>query len=516
MGREQKGIGMMRFAFRVDSSSIIGTGHLMRCLTLANALRDFGFECYFICRDYNCSSSERILDAGYKLHLLPYDEASQERSWLGVSVKQDVLQTLGVLRQNKADWLIVDHYSIDAEWEQQIADGIPVLRLFVIDDLMNRKHVCNLLLDQTFGRTKEDYQPLLPVKTDVLSGTDFALLRSEFCHLRQDIKADGFPDRKVPHIFITLGGGDISQSLQLIGDALENLSKQYEFTVTAIIGNTPDEALKAFRNMGSRVELVTYTDDMAREMKRADFAIGAGGGTSWERCCLGLPCIVLTLADNQVEIANTLAEKKAGLKAGHSVSQIENAVLTLLNDRQLLKTMRENAMALCDGGGVDRVLKELVRHSLEIYNSSLEDARFIYDARYEGDASKYYRNSQVPDFESHLAWMERALASRQRLLITFRLGNEPVAHGRVDKDIVNEGLGEIGFCIGSKWRGRGLGHLILSAATQYFLKNGLHQINAEVHENNKASARIFEQAGYTYVSTDSDGFMGYSIPVECL
>ncbi len=172
------------------------------------------------------------------------------------------------------------------------------------------------------------------------------------------------------------------------------------------------------------MEFVSFSNNLAAEMAKADFVIGAGGGTSWERCCIGLPTVVLTIADNQIEIAKILNENQAGISVQTNVDEIASAVKKMLNDQSLRNKMSKNAANLCDGNGVARVVKQIVASSLVFETSTLSDAQFIYDARYADGASRFYRSRDVPSFEDHMKWMENAVNQENRVLACVSLGGE--------------------------------------------------------------------------------------------
>jgi len=500
----------MRFVFRVDSSPTIGTGHLIRCLTLAGCLREYGFECLFICRDFDGANFDRVLEKGFALKRLPASSLENNETWLGMAAGKDVLETVQAIDNVSPDWLVVDHYAIGEQWESKIRKLLPDTKILVIDDLADRKHNCEILIDQTFARDAADYKPLVGLQARLLLGTRFALLRPEFRKIREGAAHAKYEPGVVRHILVTLGGGDISKPLTVIGEALLKLSKTHDFSATVFYGKTHKSLLEPYDKMGSRIKLLEYSDDMANEMAKADFAIGAGGGTSWERCCVGLPTLVLTLADNQREIARILTETGAGVSVDLAVDDVHDAAKTLLDQPSLLLQMGQKARALCDGRGVSRVMREIADLSLDICLTGLDDARFVFDARYSDNGSRYYRNPDVPDYESHVTWLKSALSSPDRRLINISFGDTSIAHARLDHDSANVAQGEIGICMAPEWRTKGMGLPVLKAATNYFSRHGSSRINAEIHEKNIASATIFEQAGYVHVSTDNDGFMRYS------
>lgn len=205
----------MKIVFRTDASIQIGTGHVMRCLTLADELTRQGHECRFICREHPGHLGCLVNSKGYDLTLLPppSDQPLQQTNsetddyelWLGAPWQEDARQTLDAISSLNPDWLVVDHYALDAHWERTLSSTVD--KIMVIDDLANRPHECTLLLDQNLGRIASDYDELLPTTCQRLIGPRYALLRPEFAALReQSLKRRGKPELK--RILISLGGVD--------------------------------------------------------------------------------------------------------------------------------------------------------------------------------------------------------------------------------------------------------------------------------------------------------------------
>lgn len=495
----------MRFAFRVDSSPIIGMGHLMRCLTLANGLRKRGFKCSFICRDFEGNGASRFIGDGFPLELISIEGLELSEDWLGVPFEEDVKDTIDIISKEPVDWLIIDHYEIDRRWETEFRNKFPKTKIMVIDDLV-RSHDCDLLLDQTYGRTADEYRPVVPENTQLCLGTEFALLRDDFSRLRAEAsKADG----ESCHVLVTLGGGNQGKPLRVIGKALRELSKKYEFTATVITGDVPDLHLEDYKALGQNIELISFSNNIAAEMTRADFVIGAGGGTSWERCCLGLPTVVLTIADNQIEIAKILNDKEAGFSVATEQNEIAKAVETLLTNPELLARISKNAASLCDGKGVIRVINTILATSFEIRQASLSDARFIYVTRYADDASQYYKIQDIPDFDAHSSWMKNALQSDKKLLLCVVLNGDNLAHIRLDYPCDDQGKNELSIYLNSKYKRKGLGRFVLRAALKYLNEKGINEIYAKVMRENYPSIRIFKAEGFSCIKSADAKFVDF-------
>lgn len=366
---------LMKIVFRADASLEMGTGHVMRCLTLANALYAEGNECHFICREHPGNLVEHIRKQGHTVHSLPHlgngkvsnknneEPVLAHAAWLGASQKEDATASEEILALIKPKWLVVDHYALDYRWEQDLKQYYQ--SLLVIDDLADRKHSCNLLLDQTFGRNAEDYHPWVPPDCTLLCGSNYALLRPEFAQLR----AYSLERRKQPQLkrlLITMGGVDKDNATGLVLSALTHCDIPQDCQITVVMG-TYAPWLKEIQAQAAQMpwftEVCVNIGNMAQLMANADFCIGAAGSTSWERCTLGLPCILICLAENQKMVIEKLVYHGASValelitlkKHRHDLL---NKALILAQDN--LKTMIDSAAMITDGTGCSKLLRYLI------------------------------------------------------------------------------------------------------------------------------------------------------------
>lgn len=361
-----------RIAFRTDASIQIGTGHVMRCLTLADALTEQGAECTFISRAHEGNLNGLIAARGHQVLALPAagdpvddrpNATPAHGHWLGTGWVQDADQTLRALGGILMDWLVVDHYALDARWEKALRSSTK--RLMVIDDLADRLHDCDLLVDQGLGRTQADYCKLVPSCSIILTGPGYALLRPEFAALRQQ-SLDRRRSGRLEHLLVTLGGVDKDN---VTGRVLEAIRECRRFLpanlgIKVIMGPHAPwlDAVKALtERMPWPTDVAVGVTDMGRRMAAADLAIGAAGSTAWERCCLGLPSIQMVLAANQQRIAVALAEAGAALSAESET--IADVMRELLSDQNLagrLTDLARAAGAVTDGNGTWRVTETLM------------------------------------------------------------------------------------------------------------------------------------------------------------
>lgn len=350
----------MRVVFRTDASIDIGTGHVMRCLTLAHGLAESGASSEFICRAHSGHMIDFIKEQGFGVHVLPrrispnpWEVSSPYAHWLGASQAQDAQACEAVLRALRPDWLVVDHYALDIVWEKELAHAYG--KLMVIDDLADRTHLAALLLDQTFDRDADDYHGRVPSDCSLMCGSQYALLRPEFAALRRR----SLKRRKkqvMRQILITMGGVDKSNATECVIDALSQSALPADCELVVILGpHAPHmERVQAkARILPWRTRVLVGANHIASLMADSDVAIGAAGVTALERCCLGLPSALLVLADNQLGQAQALANRGA--------AQVIELVDLVDMDWSALLNMSSKAAALVDGKGVSRVVQCLRR-----------------------------------------------------------------------------------------------------------------------------------------------------------
>lgn len=358
----------MKVVFRADASLQIGSGHIMRCLTLADALTASGAECHFICREHPGHLIEFIRSKGHSAYGLVTavndvflgGDADQpaHAHWLGSTQLQDAKATIAILESIKPEWLIVDHYALDARWETLLRKHSS--KILVIDDLADREHLCELLIDQNLGHSKQDYAGLVTADCRLLIGARYALLRPEFARLRpRSLERRCSP--QLEHILITMGGVDQQNATGAVLRALRSCFLPANCTISVVMGLTAPwiaDVNEVAKDMPWPTQVLFNITDMGARMAGADLVIGAAGGSSWERCCLGVPSILVILADNQKSGALALADSGCAVVLG-GVSDIprglQPAIDTLLHVNKL-RAMSECASKISDGLGVQRVI----------------------------------------------------------------------------------------------------------------------------------------------------------------
>ena len=357
--------------FRCDASLLIGSGHVMRCRTLARELKQRGATATFLCRRQP-GDLISLLEQEFRVLALPEQPLAASEglegrdlygAWLGCSQNTDAahcLQALGEAGITSASWLVADHYGLDAIWEVQLLSGLAGAnappKLLVIDDLADRPHQADLLLDQNFfgEATEQRYQELVPPQCRQLLGPHYALLGPEYAQLHPLVP----PRTELRRVLVFFGGVDPAN---LTGRALEALLDPTlaDLAVDVVLGlQSPHrQAVEELVVRRPRTTLHRPLPSLAGLIARADLAIGAGGATTWERACLGLPSLVVAIAANQLPFAQALDQagylQLLGDGASVSVAQIRSALVA----RIAQPAPGGAGSALTDGWGASRVAK---------------------------------------------------------------------------------------------------------------------------------------------------------------
>ena len=346
----------MQIVIRVDTSAQIGTGHFMRCLTLANQAAKEGHTVNFLTRTPNQFFVNKIKSYGHKMLVLQnpdtvkhkYNYVLDHSHWLDVSQECDAHESKAVVKKLRPDWIIIDHYAIDQRWHKIVQ---PICKnIMVVDDLADRRLDCKILLDQNLGSSKKNYEGWAPADCKFLIGPKYALLREEFMDWRQ-FSLDRRPTKQVKKILVTMGGVDTANyTLMVLSELVKSkFSQKLHFDV--VVGSAYPHRIQLVEFCHqSKIRIVIKVDveNIAEIMAKSDLCIGAAGSTSWERCCLGLPTITMAIAKNQLKIIRVLQDR-------------EVAVVSSPN------RIREDFDKFFDVGGVERLLS-LSNNSKEVFD----------------------------------------------------------------------------------------------------------------------------------------------------
>jgi UDP-2,4-diacetamido-2,4,6-trideoxy-beta-L-altropyranose hydrolase len=334
----------------------------MRCLVLADALARLQWHSVFVCRDdpYLFSTKVPLSISILKLPGQVSDgfDAGNYDTWLGTTADADAAETRSLLSSQglHPDAFVIDHYGVDYSWEKLVRTYYPSSIFVALDDLANRMHDCDILLDQNFSSDPSRYQRWIPKQTLTLLGPHYALLRNEFAQARPNALPVA---NSVSKMLLTLGGADpTGQTLRLCKILRERFA-QIKVTIVSGPANPLWPAISEFCGNSQNLSAMRTTQNMSQLLIDTDLVIGAGGTSTWERFCVGAPSLCLAVADNQVEIAKGLHEGKfhfyVGRDSAVSDDAIASALQNLADDYSLRFTYRQNSMALVDGLGADRV-----------------------------------------------------------------------------------------------------------------------------------------------------------------
>ena len=340
----------MRVVFRVDASGDVGFGHLSRCINLAEVLRSRGNEVLFICREDEAKSFRALEDRLFATVLLPMLPVGET-----VNQQEDAQQTIQALQGERPDWLVVDSYTLDKDWEQLLRPH--VAKIAVIEDLSGREHDCDLLIDQNYSeRSAASFEKFVPKTCELLLGPRFALIGDQFRKLRR-LKSKPAPELK--RIFVFCGGSDPQNLTQQVIDEI-SCSELSNIAVDVVVGaQNKTFNREAALKLNANIEIHNAGGEFARIMSIADLAIGAGGTTSWERMCLGIPSIIASIAENQNSACEKLGRdgliNYLGTQPSLKPGAIRDAVVEAKTSFASLFDQVERGQILVDGRGCERV-----------------------------------------------------------------------------------------------------------------------------------------------------------------
>jgi UDP-2,4-diacetamido-2,4,6-trideoxy-beta-L-altropyranose hydrolase len=401
---------------------------------------------------------------------------------------------------------VLDHYSFDHRWQKALQ--FTKTKILVIDDLADRSHACTILVDQNLGRIADDYQNLVPKSCKTLIGAKYALLRPEFADTRATALRDRaqrpFKEDAGLKILVTMGGVDAVDATSGVLRALARMSLPSETRISIIMGsNAP--ALVNVRRLAREMPYATTVDvdisQMAEYMAKADLAIGAAGSTSWERCALGLPSVILQIAENQAASAHALHVAGAVIDIGkfsadNSEQPLQKAIETALNN---LPAMSQAAAEICCGDGVHRVTSAMLGAKTRFRLATAQDARRIWEWRSQSNPEHYQLGGQKTSYEDHCAWLGSALKEPARHFRILESGSLACGYVRLDK--IGASQAQVSICLSSEMRGQGLSHLLLSEASDLAKRLGVTTLTAAIHIENSASQMCFKKAGFEEFSS---------------
>jgi len=503
---ESKEQRVYKILIRTDASVQIGTGHVMRCLTLADELHGHGAEVVFVCREFDGNLCGYIEEKGYIVHRLPVSNEQEHNiegnlkhaAWLGTDWQTDAGQIEEIIKSlgTTSDWLVVDHYALDERWEEYLRPYVG--KIMVIDDLADRAHDCDLLLDQNFYENLESrYDGLVSSDCKKLLGPKYALLRPEFREARKNLrKRNGHLKR----IMIFFGGSDPANETAKALEAIRMLNRP-NISVDVVVG--------ALNPHGKAIELMVSdlpgcichfnVEGMAALMAKADFSVGAGGITVWERCALALPSVVITVAENQEKTVSDMAESGYLLFLGRSeavsVDSLYHALKTVLHSPWVLTSFAQKTQFLVDCKGAKRIAQEVMPVDITLRMATVDDCKTIYKWRNAEETRRHFFDHGFIKWEDHCHWFENTIRNPGRVLLVGEFHDQEVGVLRYDN--VGETAVVSAYLLPGI-HGQGLGSQLLRVGSDWVKQNfsDVKKIRAEILFSNFPSKKAFEKAGY--------------------
>ncbi|MDD5299050.1 MAG: UDP-2,4-diacetamido-2,4,6-trideoxy-beta-L-altropyranose hydrolase [Gallionella sp.] len=490
----------MNIAFRVDASAPMGTGHFVRCLTLADGLKRHAARIRFVSRHMPEHFRVMLNTKGHEF--VPIDNTPSEKAgdaishshWLGVSQAQDATDTLHALSDQAWDWLIVDHYALDASWESVLRQAAQ--KIMVIDDIADRAHDCDMLLDQNlYADTNSRYTGKVPAHCHLLLGPRYALLREEFIGLHDMAKPrDGI----VKRILIFFGGVDINNLTSRAIEVLANIGTQ-DVHVDVVIGaQHPHRGQIESACVDRAFVCHVQTSRMAELISMADLAIGAGGSAIWERCCLGLPTLTICAADNQRrQIADAASEGLlyAPEWKDELAFMLKLHTDALIGNSCLRKNISHNGIRAVDGRGVLRVIRSLGCSAVEVRAARHDDMEKLFVWRNHPAIRAVSRSADIIDWESHQQWFASVMNNPDRVLLIGQDNGLPVGVVRFD---IHGDKAEVSIYLVPDAKKSCHGQDLLLSAERWFSANRpeVRELVAHVLGGNEISQRLFLGAFY--------------------
>jgi UDP-2,4-diacetamido-2,4,6-trideoxy-beta-L-altropyranose hydrolase len=492
---------MPRALFRCDASPSIGAGHVTRCLAIAEALAETGWRVRFSASRGTAAMVPAIAAENFSVHELTGNVEEEP-----AELRADCLD--GV------DLFIVDHYQRDIRFEEACRSF--ARRILVMDDATGRRHDCDFLVDAA-ASDRSVYTGGIPTRARLLLGPPYALMRRAFVARRREAlrRRDGRPVEK---ILVSFGAADPWNVTPVVLDAIANFTDGISITV-ALSSRAPhlDEVRS---KLHGRIQIVLDAD-MAELMAEADLAIGAPGASSYERAVLGLPSIIVMLADDQRSVARKLTEAGAAIDAGRFdaalPARLGAITQSLIGDAGARGRMAEAATNLVDSRGRQRLLCALVGEasardgsSVNLRLAEASDEEWLLQLQRMPQTRRHARNTSVPSAEEHACWMAWTLSDADKFLLLIEVGGERAGSIRLDRLNGKGPAFEISIAVCPHFHGRGIGSVALSLARRLLPAAAF---DAEVLPENVASRALFARAGFRKVSATRYRQLSHDAPL---
>ncbi|MBT9311370.1 UDP-2,4-diacetamido-2,4,6-trideoxy-beta-L-altropyranose hydrolase [Leptothoe kymatousa] len=482
----------MHVLIRVDASSKIGTGHVMRCIALAQILIEYEQSVTFL-----MSPTASVLESRLNAENLDFEYLSQTSN-----SQEDAEKTIGKAQELATTWIVIDGYHFDAEYQYSIQTS--GFKLLLIDDYGQTNYYwADIVLNQNIYAHESLYINRKQ-KTHLLLGSSYVLLRKEF-------RSWQHWQRKTPKIarkiLVTLGGSDPNNVTLKVIQSLTKLQVNTLEVIVVVGGSNPhyQQIAKFVKGSNLAISLRHNVRNMPELMAWADLAVTAGGSTCWELIFMGLPSIVIVLAQNQCAIAEQLDSRQTAINLGWdrelSLSNLESKIDELVHNPELRRELGNNTRNLIDGEGVYRTLMHLQNQRLRLRNIQKKDCSLIWQWANDPDVRNSSFSSKIIPWEEHVQWFN---SKQQAITCVFyiALDKHDVPIGSIRFDISNNNA-VISLSIQKEKRNQGYGTELIKLGTSQFWKNHskINLVTAYIQINNQASLKAFIKAGFQETET---------------
>jgi len=477
--------------FRCDASPAIGAGHVSRCLALAETFGEAGWRIDFVVGADTLATAPALMTSGYPVRTLTENESDAA--------------VLAEEADEGAALLVVDHYGRDATFEKECRAFAH--KVLAFDDMTGRQHDCDILVDAAAPGALS-YTTHVPAAASVLTGAAYALTRKSFLAARADAlsRRDGRPVR---NILVSCGATDPANATAVVLDVLKEAAP--DIAVTAVLSSKAPHADVIRTRARGRMQLILDADNMAELMSKADIAIGAPGTTAFDRATLGLPSILITLAENQRGVARSLIKAGAALDAGELndgfAHRLRDHLTALLGDGALRVRLAGAASRFVDGRGAMRILLACLDAAtsksggVRMRMAAAADEAWLLDLQRQPCTRRYFRNPAVPSAEEHHRWMQATLSNPERLLFIIEVEGQAAGMIRLDRLADKRGTThhEIAVAVDPQCNGLGIGTAALG-----FLRKLMPgaTFDARILPGNARSLALFKRAGFAPLSND--------------
>ena len=479
--------------FCFSASSIIGSGHSIRCNAFADILDETGWTIRFIVGKETISTTSHITNSSEFIC----------STYESISELPNIISKLDII-----DLLIIDDYSVNKEIENNCRKYAN--KIVVIEDIPYKFHDCDVLIDQTLGREAEEYDSLLPKNTLRLVGSKYALLRKDFLNFRYKCWRKKKIAKKNKSILISYGSLDEHDLVCKTIDVINNGKLDIDINIIISSASKFIDKIKKYQTKNNNINLYIDIKNVPEIISNSDLAIGSAGLSSLERCCLGLPSLIIETSDNQKELSKSLNKSGCAHYVGKfpdiNWTQISAILKNLLGDHKQLEIMSFRSMVNVDGHGTLRTVisllptyKTIAGDIINLRLVEFSDESQIYEWQINPNTRKYSENTAAPTPDEHHQWFMKKMNSEKCVQTIIQCNERDVGVLRFEKNTDNNNTFTVAIYLDQKEYGKGIGTQALLCGKNLFPRKNLL---AKIMDKNIASKKIFVKAGFFQISPE--------------